>query len=122
MVLKEKEKIHNEIIKESKKLVEKKKKEDEIEKERRDDLIRQIRALELAPVERVKIFDPTETSGLGFLDEMSLAELKERLNILKIRRKQEEEQRRKDILAEQEEKQKDLDDRVEMIKKERRIQ
>lgn len=118
-VLKEKVKIRNELVEESNRLLEKKKKEEEIEKVKRDDLIRQIRALELAPVEKVSMYDPTEVAGYGFLDEMSLQELRERLDILKVRRKQEEERRREEILKTQEEKQKELEDRIVMIKKER---
>ena len=37
------------------------------------------------PIVRTKGFDPTETSGLGLLDEMSIAELRERLEFNKMR-------------------------------------
>ena len=57
--------------------------EKEIELKRRDDIIRQIRELEKLPLKRTTGFDPTETQGIGLLEEMSLVELKERLEIQK---------------------------------------
>ena len=57
--------------------------EKKLEQERRDDLIRQIRELERIPIKRTTGFDPSETPGYGLLEEMSLVELKERLEIQK---------------------------------------
>ena len=57
--------------------------EKKIMNQRRDDLIRQIRELEKLPIRRQHGFDPTETPGYGFLEEMSLVELKERLALQK---------------------------------------
>ena len=57
--------------------------EKKIYNDRRDNLIRQIRELEKLPIKREKGFDPTETPGYGFLEEMSLVELKERLALQK---------------------------------------
>ena len=57
--------------------------EKKIYNQRRDELIRQIRELEKLPIKRQKGFDPTETPGYGFLEEMSLVELKERLALQK---------------------------------------
>ncbi|KAJ8598432.1 hypothetical protein CTAYLR_006842 [Chrysophaeum taylorii] len=45
--------------------------------------VKKLRAEEIAPREYVKEFDPTETAGLGLLDEMSLVEMKERLKLNK---------------------------------------
>ncbi len=60
-----------------------KKEEDLIEQRKRDELIRQIRELEKIPIVRTKGYDPTETGGHGLLEEMSLAELRERLEFNK---------------------------------------
>jgi hypothetical protein len=62
------------------------------EEARRNDLIKQIRALELVPRKRVKALDPTYTPQIGLLEEMSLAELRERI------RMQEEEAAEKEVL------------------------
>ena len=47
--------------------------------------MRQLKALSEVPRKHVKVFDPTESVGLGLLDEMSLVEMKERLSINKVR-------------------------------------
>ena len=57
--------------------------EKKLELERRDEIVRQIRELEKLPMIRTTGFDPTETQGIGLLEEMSLVELKERLEIQK---------------------------------------
>ena len=50
--------------------------EKRVEASRRADLILQIRALELVPKRRVTALDPTYLPELGLLDQMSLAELR----------------------------------------------
>lgn len=89
--------------------------EQRIEQARKDDLIRQIRALERVPKQRVKLFDPTESSGVGLLEEMSLVELKERLELNKARYEEEEQERRRNILRRKREKEVDLRNRVKNI-------
>ena len=42
---------------------------------KKSELIRQINAMERVPVIRARFVDLTETSGLGFLSEMSIAEV-----------------------------------------------
>ncbi|TYZ59032.1 hypothetical protein PybrP1_005257 [[Pythium] brassicae (nom. inval.)] len=73
--------------------------QDALEQAQREELIRQIRALDRVPREHVAAFDPTETAQLGLLDEMSLAELKERLHVRKTEQMAWEAARRDDILG-----------------------
>lgn len=94
-----------------------KKQQDAIEQERRQDLIRQIRALDLVHREHVAVFDPTESSNLGLLDEMSLVELRERLALQKVKTKQAEEEKRSQILSSKSDKENALRQRLETISK-----
>jgi len=87
---------------------ERKKREDEQEMERRKDLIRQIRSLEKVPVERFKQFDPAEAPCQGLLEEMSHAELYERLKIATDRRERELEEKRERQIEKKMEKQTEL--------------
>jgi len=80
---------------------------------RRADLIRQIRALELVPKKRVVALDPTYVpNNVGVLEQMSLAELRERLVIVEDERKAEEEKRRRAIVSAKRDKEEDLKGRV----------
>ncbi|EER05400.1 Myosin heavy chain, clone, putative, partial [Perkinsus marinus ATCC 50983] len=60
---------------------ERKRLEDEYEMEKRRDMIMQIRALERVSVVRTSPYDPSEIPHHGLLEEMSFAELKERLQL-----------------------------------------
>lgn len=91
---------------------EKKLEEDRLEQEKREDLIRQIRALERAPKETVKVFDPTTSAGIGLLEEMSLVELKERLEMNKREQAKLELDKRQDILSNKADKETDLKSRI----------
>ena len=70
--------------------------EKKLELERRDEIVRQIRELEKLPMIRTTGFDPTETQGIGLLEEMSLVELKERLEIQKKMLKEQIESKREE--------------------------
>lgn len=63
------------------------------------ELIQQIRAMERVPVARSKLVDLTQTGGRGLLVEMSVAELRERLSLLRVAEAEEEERKRKEIAA-----------------------
>lgn len=82
----EKRKIRDEVNKELSEALQRRKEEEEIELRKKEELIRQIRELERVPIVRTKGFDPTETAGYGLLDEMSIAELRERLEYNKMLR------------------------------------
>lgn len=91
--------------------------EEAVEMERRKDLIRQIRALEKVPKERFTLFDPAEAPCNGFLEEMSLAELRERLKIVTAQHAQEVEDKRERQLEKKVEKQQELSQKAEMLAK-----
>lgn len=63
--------------------------------------------------ETKKVFDPTESAGLGLLNEMSLVETKVRLEANERRRAEAEEARRREILLQRAEKEADLRERYE---------
>eukprot|EP00040_Diaphanoeca_grandis_P020479 m.108922 g.108922 ORF g.108922 m.108922 type:complete len:601 (+) comp27916_c0_seq1:231-2033(+) len=85
------------------------------ELEKRDELIRQIRAFEMNPIDRTKFIDLTETAGFGLLTEMSFIELRERLSMLKVEAEQEETERRDKILKTKKEAEESLAQKVESI-------
>ncbi|XP_023268653.1 cilia- and flagella-associated protein 99 [Seriola lalandi dorsalis] len=72
--------------------------EAQAELSRKFEIIREIRTIESLPHFRVKNFDDTETAGHELLGEMSLAELKERLALLKEVQQTEQLEKREHIL------------------------
>ncbi|XP_018325850.1 cilia- and flagella-associated protein 99-like [Agrilus planipennis] len=74
--------------------------ERERELQERAQLIQELRSLQQVRILHVKEFDPTETPNLGLLCEMSIAELKERLSIMRMELKEELENKRKRISEE----------------------
>jgi hypothetical protein len=98
------DKVHQEINE----ALERKKEEELAELRKREELIRQIRELEKIPIVRTQGFDPTETAGHGLLNEMSIAELRERLEYEKIRREAETEQKREENIKFKEQKAEEL--------------
>ena len=76
--------------------------EQQAEQLRKEELIRQIRELEKIPIQRFQGFDPTEAGHHGLMCEMSVAELRERLELNKQRQLQEIEFKRDVNLAKKE--------------------
>lgn len=90
--------LRNQINKEMNEAMQRKKDEEEFEHRRKQELIRQIRELEKIPIVRTKGFDPTEAGGHGLLDEMSIAELRERIEFNKREIEQQTEAKRQENL------------------------
>ncbi|KAH9499398.1 Cilia- and flagella-associated protein 99 [Bulinus truncatus] len=93
--------------------------EAELEMRCKIELIQQIRAIESTPVNRFKPLDLTATSGAGLLGEMSIAELRERLALMKAQNKEEEEIKRDNILFVKQAKAESLCETLDMISKHR---
>ncbi len=85
-VLNQKKEIKQKVKEEIEAAIERKKEAEIEEQKRREEIIRQIRELDWIPKENVKEYDPRETMGYGLLEEMSFAELKERLDDLKLKK------------------------------------
>ena len=93
-----KQKLVQEVNKESQEIMKRALEEAEEEMRQKVALIAKIRAIESVPVIRFKYVDLTETAGAGLLNEMSIAELRERLSLLKTAEEEELEKKRDDIL------------------------
>ncbi|KAG7277315.1 hypothetical protein CRUP_005849, partial [Coryphaenoides rupestris] len=89
--------------------------EAEEELSRRFQLIQEIRAMESVRPIRHKFVDETETAGHALLGEMSLAELRERLALLKEAECREQQQRRERILGEKQDKEQLLLEQLDAI-------
>jgi len=91
-VINSKKAIAQKVAKESEELQLRAYREAEVEMARRMELIQQIKAAESISVDRTKLVDLTSTAGHRLLNEMSIAELYERLEL--VRQQQEEEKMR----------------------------
>jgi hypothetical protein len=83
----------------------------------RAELIQQIRALESVPIDRWKPVDLTSIAGHGVHDEMSIAELRERLELVKLEREKERDIRRDQIVKDKQIKEEKITHTVENIVK-----
>jgi hypothetical protein len=101
-------KLKEELQAEITEAVARRKEEEIVEIAKRDELIRQIKEIQKQPMARNKGFDPTEVMGFGLLEEMSLAQLWEKLEVVKKQREEETDKRREDNLRKKEEKNSEL--------------
>ncbi|XP_041371252.1 cilia- and flagella-associated protein 99-like isoform X2 [Gigantopelta aegis] len=113
------QRIVQEVNEESRELMKRALEEAEADMRRKMELIQQIRAMEAVPVMRQKFVDLTATSGQGLLSEMSIAELRERLALLKVANEEAEELKRDEILESKQNKDQLLLDTLETISKHR---
>lgn len=97
-LVKEKHKNREEQNEKLREELELRKMEEKAQQTIRDELIRKIRELDKRIIKKSKGFDPTETAGLGLLEEMSLYELNEKIEIMKEEKRVEEERSRAEIL------------------------
>ncbi|XP_040191236.1 cilia- and flagella-associated protein 99 [Rana temporaria] len=110
-----KQRIVQEVTVESRELLQQALEDAEEELKKKFELIREIRAMESVPIIRHKFVDLTETAGHGLNCEMSIAELHERLSLLKEAERKSEEEKRDQILEEKQTKQQILLDTLEQI-------
>ena len=71
--------IRDEVHRDLQEALKKRQDEEAADLAKKAELIRQIRELEKIPIQRTKGFDPTEAGGHGLMEEMSIAELRERI-------------------------------------------
>eukprot|EP00359_Climacostomum_virens_P000206 CAMPEP_0204897380 /NCGR_PEP_ID=MMETSP1397-20131031/701_1 /ASSEMBLY_ACC=CAM_ASM_000891 /TAXON_ID=49980 /ORGANISM="Climacostomum Climacostomum virens, Strain Stock W-24" /LENGTH=449 /DNA_ID=CAMNT_0052065117 /DNA_START=75 /DNA_END=1424 /DNA_ORIENTATION=- len=114
-VVEQKKKLKEELQAEINEAVARRKEEELVENAKRDELIRQIREIQKQPVKRNKGFDPTEVMGFGLLEEMSLAQLWEKLDEVKKERDEAVSRKREENLKKKEEKNTELLGKVSKI-------
>ncbi|XP_028614128.1 cilia- and flagella-associated protein 99 [Grammomys surdaster] len=97
-LVKGRQQIVQEVIEESRELLQRSTKAAKEEQKRRCELIAQLRALETQPTRKGKLVDLTQIPGYGLEGEMSVVELRERLAMLKETQKREQEEKRDQII------------------------
>jgi len=83
----------------------------------REENVKQLKALSEVHSTPAKVFDPTESIGIGLLDEMSLLEMKERLSINKVRQDENETAKREEIVSVRNRQQLNLRKRIDNIQR-----
>ncbi|XP_040345421.1 cilia- and flagella-associated protein 99 isoform X3 [Herpailurus yagouaroundi] len=114
-LLRGRQQIVQEVIEESRELLQRSAEAAGEEQKRRRELISQLRALETQPVRQGKLVDLTQIPGYGLEGEMSVVELRERLALLKETRRREEEEKRDQIIQGKRARSQELQNVVEQI-------
>lgn len=107
---------------ETRKLLEEAMADQQTELNRKIELIKQLKMMESFKELYKKEFDPTETSNLGLMCEMSIAELQERLAMLKVELKEELEEKKKNVTEMRQQRKDLLDSAQEFINHNRTVQ
>ncbi|XP_076605094.1 cilia- and flagella-associated protein 99 isoform X2 [Chaetodon auriga] len=115
-----KQSIVKEVSQQSRELLRQALEEAQAELSRKFEIILEIRAIESLPHIRVRNFDDTATAGHELMGEMSLAELRERLALLKEAQQIEQQEKRERILEEKQNKKQLLLEQLDTIDLHRR--
>ncbi|XP_027453421.2 cilia- and flagella-associated protein 99 isoform X3 [Zalophus californianus] len=114
-LLKGRRQIVQEVIEESRELLQRTIQAAKEEQKERCELVSQLRALETQPVRKGKLVDLTQIPGYGLEGEMSVVELRERLALLKETQRREEEEKRDQIIQGKRTRSQELQNTVEQI-------
>ncbi|XP_035962258.1 cilia- and flagella-associated protein 99 [Halichoerus grypus] len=114
-LLKGRRQIVQEVIEESRELLQRTAQAAKEEQKERCELVSQLRALETQPVRKGKLVDLTQIPGYGLEGEMSVVELRERLALLKETQRREEEEKRDQIIQGKRARSQELQNTVEQI-------
>jgi hypothetical protein len=98
-----------------------KQKQDAIDEEVKMDKIRQLRAINDVHKSTIKVFDPTEISGVSFLNNMSYMEMKERVITQKAKDENSQMNKRADILEAKQKRAQDLQHRANTVLRAREV-
>ncbi|XP_077732383.1 cilia- and flagella-associated protein 99 isoform X5 [Canis aureus] len=109
------QKKEEEVIEESRELLQRTAEAAKEEQKRRCELIAQHRALETQPMRKGKLVDLTQIPGYGLEGEMSVVELRERLALLKETQQHKEEEKRDQIIQAKRARSQGLQNMVEQI-------
>ncbi|XP_067885326.1 cilia- and flagella-associated protein 99 isoform X2 [Heterodontus francisci] len=111
----EKQKIAKEMNKETEEMLQQSLQKTNAEIRKKSELIREIRAMQMAPSFKHKLLDLAKPAGHNLLNEMSIVELRERLGLLKEAQIKAEEDKRDQILNEKQAKEQFLLDKLQQL-------
>ncbi|XP_035309390.1 cilia- and flagella-associated protein 99 isoform X2 [Cricetulus griseus] len=114
-LVKGRQQIVQEVMEESRELLQRSTEAAKEEQRQRCKLIAQLRALETQPTRKDKLVDLTQIPGYGLEGEMSVVELRERLALLKDTQKREKEEKRDQIIQGKRAKSRKLHNTMEQI-------